>query len=268
MSKLRLKISMSLDGFVAGPDQSVNNPLGIGGMRLHEWAFPLRVWRSMQGLEGGEVNESTAVVEESIANLGATVMGRTRGVRRQAAPTPAGNGPLVPQRADPGGSTLRLSLPPERAGRGAAELRRHRCPRARLGVISLSGAHWYHPGWRSEPATPWTETGWLTRRIASEPGKPLRVFLAAGNMESACPFPYLAENRRLADVLTALRYPVRYVELNGGHSVENWLLMMPAALEFVLGRPAKERGSEGGRPSISSSPLSNGCNAPSYTAIK
>jgi dihydrofolate reductase len=76
MSKLRLKISMSLDGFVAGPNQSVDNPLGIGGMRLHEWVLPLRAWRSMHGLEGGEVNESTPVVEESLANLGATVMGR------------------------------------------------------------------------------------------------------------------------------------------------------------------------------------------------
>ena len=43
MSKLRLKISMSLDGFVAGPDQSVENPLGVGGMRLHQWVFPLKV---------------------------------------------------------------------------------------------------------------------------------------------------------------------------------------------------------------------------------
>ncbi len=67
---------MSLDGFVAGPSQSVDNPLGIGGMRLHEWAFPLAVWRSPHGLEGGEVNESTRVIEESLANIGATVMGR------------------------------------------------------------------------------------------------------------------------------------------------------------------------------------------------
>ncbi len=67
---------MSLDGFVAGPDQSVENPLGIGGMRLHEWAFPLKVWRAMHGLPGGEVNESTRVVEESLANIGATLMGR------------------------------------------------------------------------------------------------------------------------------------------------------------------------------------------------
>ncbi len=67
---------MSLDGFVAGPNQSVDNPLGIGGMRLHEWVFPLKAWREMQGMEGGEVNASAQVVEESIANIGATVMGR------------------------------------------------------------------------------------------------------------------------------------------------------------------------------------------------
>lgn len=44
VSRLRLKISMSLDGFVAGPDQSVDNPLGIAGMGLHQWAFPLAAW--------------------------------------------------------------------------------------------------------------------------------------------------------------------------------------------------------------------------------
>ena len=76
MPKLRLKISMSLDGFVAGPSQSVDNPLGIGGMRLHEWVFPLAAWRAMHGEKGGEVNESTKVVEESLANIGATIMGR------------------------------------------------------------------------------------------------------------------------------------------------------------------------------------------------
>ena len=76
MSKLRFKISMSLDGFVAGPSQSLDNPLGIGGMRLHQWVFPLTVWRAMHGLQDGEVNESTRVVEESLANIGATVMGR------------------------------------------------------------------------------------------------------------------------------------------------------------------------------------------------
>lgn len=67
---------MSLDGFVAGPDQSVENPLGVGGMRLHEWSFALAVFRRMHGLEGGEVNASTAVIEEALANVGATIMGR------------------------------------------------------------------------------------------------------------------------------------------------------------------------------------------------
>lgn len=67
---------MSLDGFVAGPNQSVDNPLGIGGMRLHEWAFALAAFRGPHGLEGGDVNESTAVIEQSLANIGATVMGR------------------------------------------------------------------------------------------------------------------------------------------------------------------------------------------------
>jgi dihydrofolate reductase len=76
MSKLRFKISMSLDGFVAGPDQSVENPLGVGGMRLHEWAFPLAAFRREHGHEGGEVNASSAVIEESLVNIGATIMGR------------------------------------------------------------------------------------------------------------------------------------------------------------------------------------------------
>lgn len=67
---------MSLDGFVAGPEQSVVNPIGIGGMGLHEWVFPLKVWRVMHGLEGGETNENSQVIEASLANIGATVMGR------------------------------------------------------------------------------------------------------------------------------------------------------------------------------------------------
>ena len=76
MSRLRLGISVSLDGFVAGPHQSVDDPIGVGGMRLHEWIFPLAAWRSTHGLEGGEVDASSAVIEETLANVGATVMGR------------------------------------------------------------------------------------------------------------------------------------------------------------------------------------------------
>ena len=76
MSKLRLWIAMSLDGFVAGPAQDIANPLGVGGMRLHDWVFPLAAWRERQGLEGGDVNESSPVIEASIDNIGASVMGR------------------------------------------------------------------------------------------------------------------------------------------------------------------------------------------------
>ena len=76
MGQFRFNVTMSLDGFIAGPNQSVDNPLGVGGMRLHEWAFGLASWRKTHGLDGGEVNASTRVVEELLANVGATVMGR------------------------------------------------------------------------------------------------------------------------------------------------------------------------------------------------
>ena len=75
-SKLRLFISMSLDAFVAGPDQSAEEPLGVGGMQLHEWIFPLAAWRKEQGEEGGDENASTPVWERRTANIGAVVMGR------------------------------------------------------------------------------------------------------------------------------------------------------------------------------------------------
>ena len=60
MAKLRFGIAVSLDGYTAGPEQSRENPLGIGGLQLHEWVFPLAAWRERHGLEGGEMNESTA----------------------------------------------------------------------------------------------------------------------------------------------------------------------------------------------------------------
>jgi dihydrofolate reductase len=67
---------MSLDGFVAGPNQSVENPLGVGGERLHDWVVPLRSFKALHGKTGGVVNESDRVVEDAFANLGATIMGR------------------------------------------------------------------------------------------------------------------------------------------------------------------------------------------------
>jgi dihydrofolate reductase len=76
MTKLRCDISISLDGFVAGPNQSHENPLGEGGERLHEWVVPLAAWREAHDKEGGEVNASSRIIAESRANVGAAVMGR------------------------------------------------------------------------------------------------------------------------------------------------------------------------------------------------
>ena len=76
MSKVRFDISVSLDGFVAGPNQSAENPLGVGGEELHDWVVALKAWREPHGREGGEVNASSEVVEEAKANVGAEIMGR------------------------------------------------------------------------------------------------------------------------------------------------------------------------------------------------
>jgi dihydrofolate reductase len=74
--KLRFEISTSVDGYVAGPNQGEEHPLGEGGEQLHEWVVKLEAWRKSHGREGGEVNASSEVVEESTQNIGAVVMGR------------------------------------------------------------------------------------------------------------------------------------------------------------------------------------------------
>ena len=76
MTRLKLDITMSLDGFVAGPNASLEEPLGEGGERLHEWIFPLASWRAPHGLEGGEDNDDSRLVEENMASIGAYLMGR------------------------------------------------------------------------------------------------------------------------------------------------------------------------------------------------
>jgi dihydrofolate reductase len=76
MSKVRADISVSLDGYVAGPNETIEEPLGEGGEGLHDWVVALRAWRERAGLEGGEENVSTAIVEEATANVGAEIMGR------------------------------------------------------------------------------------------------------------------------------------------------------------------------------------------------
>jgi dihydrofolate reductase len=76
MSQVRCHMSISLDGFVAGPRQSPENPIGEGGMRLHQWAFATDSWNAQQGRPGGERNADSEVIDEVFANVGAYIMGR------------------------------------------------------------------------------------------------------------------------------------------------------------------------------------------------
>jgi dihydrofolate reductase len=76
MGIVRCQISISLDGFVAGPNQSLDNPLGEGGMRLHEWVFPTASWRRQQGQKGGVDGADSEVAEEVAQGVGAYIMGR------------------------------------------------------------------------------------------------------------------------------------------------------------------------------------------------
>jgi dihydrofolate reductase len=76
MSKLTFEITMSVDGFIAGPNQTLEQPLGAGGERLHEWMVGLVSFRERHGMEGGETNADSEVLEESVANTGAVLMGR------------------------------------------------------------------------------------------------------------------------------------------------------------------------------------------------
>src|SRR5215210_7266172 len=76
MSRLFFDLSISLDGYLAGPNQTLDEPLGRGGEALHEWALATRAWRAPHGMEGGEVGADSDVMEETIRRAGATIMGR------------------------------------------------------------------------------------------------------------------------------------------------------------------------------------------------
>jgi dihydrofolate reductase len=76
MSSLTSQISVSLDGFAAGPNQSPDNPLGEGGERLHDWIISTASWRAHHGLEGGERNADSDVAESLVEGVGAYIMGR------------------------------------------------------------------------------------------------------------------------------------------------------------------------------------------------
>jgi hypothetical protein len=76
MTTVRSQISVSLDGFVAGPNQSLEHPIGEGGLRLHDWAFATESWRRQHGQEGGERNADSDVVDDVSKGVGAYIMGR------------------------------------------------------------------------------------------------------------------------------------------------------------------------------------------------
>src|SRR4051812_33825263 len=77
MTKLRVSsFSVSLDGYGAGPNQSLENPLGIGGVALHGWAFATRTFRKMFGQDGGTTDVDDGFAARGFANIGAWILGR------------------------------------------------------------------------------------------------------------------------------------------------------------------------------------------------
>ena len=77
MSRVRVdSFSVSVDGFGAGPNQSLDNPMGVGGMGLHQWALSTRRFRQMFGKEGGATGIDNDFAERGFANLGAWILGR------------------------------------------------------------------------------------------------------------------------------------------------------------------------------------------------
>jgi dihydrofolate reductase len=76
MSSVSCQMSISLDGFVAGPNQSLENPIGEGGLRLHQWVFETASWRERQGEAGGARSVDSDIVRDLFKNVGAYIMGR------------------------------------------------------------------------------------------------------------------------------------------------------------------------------------------------
>jgi dihydrofolate reductase len=76
MTTVKSQLSVSVDGFVAGPNQSLENPIGEGGMALHQWLFAANSWREAHGLDGGEGGADSDVIEAGITGVGAYIMGR------------------------------------------------------------------------------------------------------------------------------------------------------------------------------------------------
>jgi dihydrofolate reductase len=78
MAKLRVhNVAVSVDGYMAGPDQSLENPLGVGGTKLHEWAFATQAFQGAHGVRGtGETGIDNGFIARGEVGIGATIMGR------------------------------------------------------------------------------------------------------------------------------------------------------------------------------------------------
>ena len=77
MSKVRVQsFGVSLDGYGAGPNQSLEHPLGVNGPDLMEWFFHTRIWRQMQGESGGETGIDNEIAERGMTGIGAWILGR------------------------------------------------------------------------------------------------------------------------------------------------------------------------------------------------
>ena len=76
MGEVRFDITMSLDGFIAGPNDGPDQGLGEGGEQLHQWVYDLTSWRQPHGLAGGETNQDSKILEQAIEATGAVIVGR------------------------------------------------------------------------------------------------------------------------------------------------------------------------------------------------
>ena len=106
MSRVKVaSFGMSIDGFGAGPRQSLDDPLGVGGTSLMTWVFPTRTFQQMHGAGGGETGVDDDFAARGFANVGAWILGRN-----MPGPVHTGPGPTTPGRA--GGATNRRTTCP------------------------------------------------------------------------------------------------------------------------------------------------------------
>ena len=76
MTTVFADLTMTINGFIAGLDVSPEAPLGVGGGKIHTWAYELEAWRERLGLKGGVTNPDAEIMEETFARVGANIMGR------------------------------------------------------------------------------------------------------------------------------------------------------------------------------------------------